>query len=169
MEAVAAVVLGAVVFLHAWQLFGLAESKTTGLVGAAGALALAALAIWKPAPMLSKAAVEAMAASTLIWAIYAALVAAVGLWDFGPRGLGLYSVYAAVMMIGQIIYCVVGRLFLAGLICGIVQFVVFGMLFFYLAIPFNILKKATAWVLVVAGPIHWVLAALMLMKVPGLV
>lgn len=169
MEAIAGLVLGVVVFMHAWQLFGLAESKTTGIVGAAGALALAALAIWKPLPMLSKVAAEALAASMLIWAIYAALVAAVGLWDFGSRGLGFYSVYAAVVMIGQIIYCVAGRFILAGLICGIVQAVAFGMLFFYLAIPFNILKKATAWVLVMVGPIHGILAALMLMKAPGLV
>ncbi|MBC7234489.1 MAG: hypothetical protein H5T69_01515, partial [Chloroflexi bacterium] len=120
MEAVAALVLGVVVFMQAWQLFGLSESKTTGIVGAAGAIALTALVGWKPLPLLTKVAPGALAASMLIWAIYAALVAAVGLWGFDPKGLGLYSIYAAVVMIGQIIYCIISRFTLVGIVCGVV-------------------------------------------------
>jgi len=167
-EAVAAVVLGVVVFMHAWQLFGLSAPKATGIVGATGAIALTALAVLKPAPPLSRVAPEALSSSILIWAIYAALVAAVGLWNVDSRGLGLYSAYAAVVMIGQIIYCTVTTFTLVGLVCGLIQAVAFAMLFFYLAIPFGVLKRATTWVLVVVGPIHGILAAMMLMKVPGL-
>ena len=168
MEAVAGIALGVVVFMQAWQLFGLSEPKTTGIVGLVGAILLAALVAFKPLPMLTKATVEALAVSMVIWAVYAALVAGVGLWNLDPRGLGLYSAYAAVTMIGQIIYCVATTFSLVGLICGIVQAVAFAMLFFYFAIPFNVLKKATAWVLVVVGAIHGILAALIVMKVPGL-
>ena len=164
MEAVAALVLGVVVFMHAWQLFGFSESKTTGMVGAVGAIALAALVAWSPLSMLTKTTRTAISSSMLIWAIYAALVAAVGLWNFGSRGLGLYSAYAAIVMIGQVIYCSVTAFTLAGIICGIIQAIAFAMLFFYLAIPFNVLKKATAWVLVFVGPIHGILAAMMLME-----
>jgi len=165
MEVVAALALGVIVFMQAWQLFGLSESKTTGIVGAAGAITLVALVALQPLPMLTGVPAAALSASTLIWAVYAALVAAVGLWGFDPRGLGLYSAYAAVVMIGQIVYCIATTFTLVGIICGIVQLVAFAMLFFYLAIPFNGLKKATAWVLVVVGPIHGVLAAMMLMGV----
>lgn len=168
MEAVAAVVLGVVVFMHAWQLFGFLEPKTTGMVGAVGAIALVALVGWKPLRTLTEISGAALSASVLIWAIYAALVAAVGLWNFGSRGLGLYSAYAAVMMIGQIIYCGATAFTLAGIICGLIQAVAFAMLFLYLAIPLKVLKKATAWVLVFVGPIHGILAAMMLMEVPGL-
>ena len=165
MEAVAALALGVVVFMQAWQLFGLSEPKTTGIVGAAGAITLVALVAFKPLPILTGVSAAALSASALIWAVYAALVAAVGLWGFDARGLGLYSAYAAVVMIGQIVYCIVAKFTLAGIICGVVQLVAFALLFFYLAIPFNVLKKATAWVLVVVGPIHGILAALMLMEV----
>jgi hypothetical protein len=165
MEAVASLALGVVVFMQAWQFFGLSESKTTGIVGAAGAIALVALVAFKPLPMLTGVSAAAFSASALIWAVYAALVAAVGLWGFAPRGLGLYSAYAAVVMIGQIIYCIAAQFTLVGLLCGIVQLVAFTILFFYLAIPFHVLKKATAWVLVVAGPIHGILGALVLMGV----
>ncbi len=169
MEAVAALILGLVVFMHAWQLFGLSESKTTGIVGAAGTLILALLIGWKPPlPMLTKVAAEALATSMVVWAIYAALVAGVGLWNFDPRGLGFYSAYAAVTMIVQIIYCIVAQFTLTGLICGIVQTIAFALLFFYLALRFDALNKVTAWVLVVVGPIHGILAVLLLLKVPGL-
>jgi hypothetical protein len=169
MEAIAALALGAVVFMHAWQLFGLSAPKTTGIVGATGAIALTLLAGWAPVPTSSKVALHALLSTIVIWAIYAALVAAVGLWNVDPRGLGLYSAYGAVVMIGQVIYCFTTAFTLAGLICGIVQAVAFAMLFFYLAIPLNGLKKATAWVLVLVGPIHGILAALMLMGIPGIV
>jgi hypothetical protein len=106
--------------------------------------------------------------SMLTWAVYATLVAAVGLWDFDPRGLGLYSAWAAVAMLGQIVFSVVTKFSLTGVICGSIQFVAFAMLFFFLAIPFKGLKRATAWVLVVVGPIHGILAALLLAAIPGL-
>jgi hypothetical protein len=165
MEVVAALALGVVVFMQAWQLFGLSESKTTGIVGAVGAITLVALVAFKPLPLLTGVSAAAFSGSALIWAVYAALVAAVGLWGFDPRGLGLYSAYAAVVTIGQIVYCIAAQFTLVGIICGIVQLVAFALLFCYLAIPFNALRKATAWVLVVVGPIHGILAAMMLMGV----
>lgn len=163
MSVVVGLILGMVVFMHAWQLFGLSTPKTTGLVGAAGAILLALLLALRPLPLLSSASLTALSASVAVWAIYAALVAGVGLWGLDPRGLGFYSAYGAVVMIGQMIYCITPTFSLAGLICGVVQFIAFGMLFFYLAIPFDILRKATAWVLVIVGPIHGILAALVLM------
>jgi hypothetical protein len=114
--------------------------------------------------MLTGGDPAAFAVSALVWAIYATLVAAVGLWGFDPRGLGIYSAWGAVVMIGQIIYGVVDSS-LAGLICGIVQVIAFAMLFVHLAIPVSALKKATAWILAVVGMIHGVLAALLVFGV----
>lgn len=162
MEAVASIVIGAVLFMHAWQLFGLSHPKTTGLVGAVGAIALASLVVWKPLALLTKVTPEAVSTSVLVWAIYAALVAAVGLWDFDPRGLGLYSIFAAVAMIGQIIYCAATTYILSGLIGGIILAIAFGILFFHLAIPIVRLRLATAWVLIVVGVVGGVLGALTL-------
>lgn len=169
MEAVTALALGIVVFMQGLQILGLSAPKTTGIVGAAGAIVLIALIALKPFPMLmAGASAAAFSTSMLIWAVYATLVAAVGLWDFDPRGLGLYSAMAAIAMLGQVVFSIVTKFSLTGIICGTIQFIAFAMLFFYLAIPFKALKKATAWVLVVVGPIHGILAVLLLAGIPGL-
>ena len=83
MEAVLGYVAGVVVFMHGLQLFGLSESKTTGIVAALGAIAFVALMALSPLPMLTKGDTAALASTLLLWATYAALVAGVGLWGFG--------------------------------------------------------------------------------------
>lgn len=158
-------------FMQAWQYFGLSQPKTTGIVGAAGALALASLVAWKPLELVAKEGkydVEGLAATTLLWAIYAALVAAVGLWDFDPRGLGLYAIFPAVLAAGGAIASAVTgpALWVA---CPAITAVAFGMVFFYLGVPFKGLRLATAWVLVVAGVAHALLHFMVLGEVPGLV
>ncbi len=168
MEAVVALLLGIVLFMHAWQLFGLSSPKTTGIVGAAGAVALSALVIQSPIAMMTKVEPAAFANSVVVWAIYAVLVAAVGLWGFEARGLGLYSIFAAAIMIGQVIYCSATVYSLVGIICGIIQAVAFAMLFFHLAIPIQRLRLPTAWVLVVVGVAHGLLGGGLILKISGL-
>jgi hypothetical protein len=162
-EALAGIMLGAVVFMQAWQLFGLSAPRTTGTVGALGAVALVVLAAWQPVPTLTASTNEAVATSFLVWATYAALVAAVGLWEVEDRGLGLYGVFGLVIMIGQIIYGLAIRPSAAATICGLVQGAAFLMLFLYLGLAMAGLRRVTAWVLLVAGVVHVVLAALLLM------
>jgi len=169
MEALAAVILGAVLFMHAWQLFGLSHPKTTGIVAAAGAIILASLVAWQPVATMTKVEPGALSTSIAVWAIYAALVAGAGLWGLDARGLGLYSIFAAVVMIGQIMYCATVVYVLAGLICGVVQAVAFAILFCYFAIPMARLRLGTAWVLIVVSVVHALLAAVLFLKVPGLV
>lgn len=161
MEAVLGFVAGVVVFMHGLQLFGLSESKTTGIVAALGAIALVALMALSPLPMLTKAEAAGFAPTVLLWATYAALVAGVGLWGFGARGLGLYSAWGFVGMIVQVIYCAAIAFSLTGLVCGVVQAVAFAMLYLHLGLRRDALKRATAWVLVVVGPIHGILSILL--------
>jgi hypothetical protein len=163
MEAVAAVILGVVLFMQAWQLFGLSHPKTTGLVGAAGAIVLVSLLAWQPLPLLSGVKAQALSVSIGTWAIYAALVAAVGLWNFEPRGFGLYSIWAVILAIGQIIYCSATMYSLTGMICGIINVVAFAMVFCYYGLVLSKLRVGTAWVLVIVGVIHGILAASLLM------
>lgn len=163
MEALAAVILGVVLFMHAWQLFGLSHPKTTGIVGAVGAITLASLVIWQPIARITEVGPGALSISIAIWAIYAALVAAVGLWGFDTRGLGLYSIFAAVLMVAQVVYCTATVYTLTGLICGIIQAVAFVVLFCHLAIPMAGLRRGTAWVLIVVGVVHALLGGMMIM------
>lgn len=164
MEIVAALLLSVVLFMHAWQLFERSDPKTTGIVAALGAIALTAIVALKPLEMHDNYA--GFAAMIMVWAIYAALVAGVGLWGFDPRGLGLFCAYGVVAEIGQVVSSIYA-FELVGLICGLVQAVAFVMLFLHYGIPLINLKKATAWVLVIVGPIHGLLAFLMAMGVFG--
>lgn len=167
METVAALALGIVVFMQGLQILDLSAAKTSGIIGAAGAIVLIALMALKPLPLLlAGGSLSAFSTSMLVWALYATLVAAVGLWGFDARGLGYFSAYGAIAMLLQVLYCIVTKTSPIGIICGITQFIAFAMLFFYLALPMKGLKKATAWVLAAAGVIHGVLGALILWQVP---
>ena len=179
MEVVIAIILSAVLYMQGLQYLGnsqpktqgagaLAGPKTVGLVAGVGALALASLAIFRPLNVLTKSEPEAIATATFVLAIYAALVAAVGLWDFDPRGLGWYSGFAALSMLGQIYSTSVVAYTLAGIIEGIVLFVAFGVVFLYLALRMESLRALTAWVLLIGAAVLWVLVGLVLGKTSGL-
>ena len=169
METVASLLVAVVMFLHAWQFFGLSEPKTTGIVGAVGAVGLGGLVIFKPLLPLSKVDLSALSSSVVVWAIYAALVAAVGLWNFDTRGFGLYSILAALWMLGQVYYTAAVKYTLGGLLEGVFLMVAFGMLFFYWAVPFKVLRRATAWVLVVVSVLVFLLNGALVGGVKGLV
>ncbi len=169
MEALASLLVAAVMFLQAWQFFGLSESKTTGMVGAVGAIGLGSLVVFKPLLPLTEVDWPALSSSIVVWAIYAALVAAVGLWNFDTRGFGFYSILAAVWMLGQVYYTAAVKYTLGGLIEGLLLMVAFGMLFFYWAVPFRGLRLPTAWVLVVVSVLVALLAGAKISGAPGLI
>jgi hypothetical protein len=93
MEAVVAIVVGVVVFVQAWRLFGPAVNRATQIVGMAGAILLAGLIVLKPLPLLTASSLSAVATSTAIYAVYAALTAGVDTEGPEARGLGLFAVW----------------------------------------------------------------------------
>lgn len=169
MEVVIGFTLGAVFFMQGCEYFGLSQPKTTGVVGVIGAIVLASLAIWKPLAALANVPMEALAATSVLLAIYAALVAAVGLWDSDSRGLGLYSAFAGVIALVGAIYMLVTGTVLLPVLCQAITAVAFGMVFFYVGLPSKGLRVATAWVLVIAGAADVVLHFFAIMRAPGLV
>ncbi len=168
MEVVMGYVLGAILFLQGCQYLSLSHPRSTGIVGAAGAILLSSLVAFKPLAPLAKIPTEALVATAALWAIYAGLVAAVGLWDFDTRGFGLFGVFAAVISLVAVIYGATAGYTLLPILCSAIATVAFAMVFIYAGTPIKGLQAATGWVLGVAGVAMIVLHGLAVMKVPGL-
>ena len=142
MFALGAILLGAVMVAYGWHLAGFAESKTTGMIAGTAAIGLVGEAIW------GSTEVE-LSTLFLLWGIYAALAAAMGLWEFETRAVGFYALFLA---IASLLYLI---LFLGSSVSGLlVSFIVavcFALLFFQLTPPFPVLQRITAYFFLVGG------------------
>ena len=169
MELIFNVLLGSTLFMYAWQMFGVSERKTTGIVGAVGALGIVSIATFKPVAMLTKVEAAPMAVLMFVGATYCALVAATGLWDFDTRGLGFWSILGVVTGLGQLAYSVSVAYHLSGIIEGIGLSVAFAVLFFHLGLRNQGLRLVTAWVFLVVSILFVLLTVGIIFKVPGLI
>ncbi|MCL5026108.1 MAG: hypothetical protein M1531_06400 [Chloroflexi bacterium] len=168
MEAVFAALLGSVLFMHAWQMFGLSDRKTSGIVGLVGALGLASLALFKPVPMLTKVEAGPFTILLLTWATYSTLIAATGLWDFDLRGFGFWSILGAVTGLAELGYSAAVVYNLKGIIEGILLAIAFAVLFFYLGMLRQGMRLLAAWVFLIVSIVFLLIAILVVFKVPGL-
>ncbi len=158
MEAAALVVLGAIMFAHAWQLLRFTDMKLVGMIAGVGAVFLALLVFWSP---LERAATMADPSATAVFvllaALYAASLAAVGLWGFDPRTLGFYSLFPAVGSVLLLLHFVSvpedGEISRSALltISSTIQVVLFSLLFFHLAPPFRRMQTLTGWFFLVGS------------------
>ena len=92
------------------------------------------------------------------WALYAAGVGAHGLWDFDERAIGFYSAFLAAVSLVAFIYFA-GQmesrygedvmLALSGATLALT--VLAGMMFFYLAFGFNVLRLVAGWFFLIGG------------------
>jgi hypothetical protein len=94
----------------------------------------------------------------ILWAGYGIGVGAHGLWDFDERALGFYCAFLAIVSLVAMLYYVVSLegvygdgvwLGLSG--ATLVLTTMAGILFFYLAIPFAVLRLVSAWFLLVGS------------------
>ena len=178
MEGAAFILIGAALFSHSWYLMGVyPEGRTMGMyVGGFGLAVLIALVF---APMLltgmddagkeitsrsgrvlADPVTEVMILKTLIvlWSAYAIGVAANGLWEFDDRAIGFYGGFLSVATLVGFIYYVsqlqspYGEAIWLGMAgATLILSVLAGLVFFYLAIPFNALRLVTAWVMVIGS------------------
>ena len=166
MEAVFFVLIGAALFSSSWNLLGLySDGRTMGLF--TGALGLGSLIALSFAPMVfvggdadANVLAEISIAKMLIvaWAAYAVGVGAQGLWDFDDRAIGFYSaILTAITAVAFFYYAAnLGRAYgedaaLAVSAALLVLSVLAGMVFFYLAVPFNALRLVAGWFLLVGS------------------
>lgn len=164
MEGLFLVLIAGALFAHAWYLLGLYnDGRTTGIIIAAlGAGALIAFTLDPTLLGDSESSTARVAQLTvmktliLAWVVYTAVVAAHGLWDFDDRAIGFYGVpltavsvlalaYFGTQMTGDYDWPV--WLSFAA-VSALLSFIA-ALLFFYMAIPFRVLKSFCAWSMLV--------------------
>jgi hypothetical protein len=182
MEGLFFILVGAALFTQSWQLLGLySEGRTMGVfVGGLGLLMLGTFMLGSAVePMLLtstgktaggvvkevgaadvNASVAVLTSLVVVWAVYAVGVGAQGLWDLEERSIGFYSAFLAVVSLAGFAYFA-GELesrygedvMLATSGATIVLSVLAGMMFFYLAFGFNVLRLVSGWFLLIGGSI----------------
>jgi hypothetical protein len=166
MEAIFFVLIGAALFSSSWYLLGLySDGRTVGLL--TGALGLGSLIALSFAPMVfvggdadANVLAEISITKMLIvaWAAYAVGIGAQSLWDLEDRAIGFYSaILTAITAVAFFYFAAnLGRAYgeaaaLAVSAATLILSVLAGMMFFYFAIPFNILRLVAGWFLLVGS------------------
>ena len=166
MEGVALVLIGAALFSQSWYLLGLyADGRTMGIY--TGGLGLAALITITMVPQVllgndpdanQLAETTVMKMLIIVWAAYAVGVGAHGMWEFDERAIGFFSAVATATSAVAFFYfattlgdaygdAVTISLSAATLILSIIG----GLVFFNLAVPFNVLRLVAGWFLLLGS------------------
>ena len=169
MEGLILVLIGVLLFTHAWYVLGLyIDGRTMGLIVALLAVGIAASVSGNLAPIMVPAkvglaanpALMAIQVYAILWAVYGGAVAAHGLWNFEERAIGFHSAFLFAASIIYLIAFPVGAftkdqastesvlvLSVSALVLGLLS----AMVFFNLAIPFRGLRPVTGWFLLVGS------------------
>ena len=157
MEVIFLLILPAALWAQSWHWLGLYSSpRTLGIIAATVSITLIGLVVFGSAtagPIISDGA--ALSAFVLVWAIYAAMVAAVALWGFDDRTLGFYALF---LWIISLFY--VGYYFLGGNLLGdggaavvsavmglaaLLLSIMAALVFFFLGAPFPRMRQTAGW------------------------
>ena len=116
MEGIALILIGTAIFSHSWYLLGLySDGRTIGTVMAAvGAGLIISLFVFDPQILgeqsshtaRSMAEIPVLKTVVFAWAIYAAVVAAQGVWDLEDRAIGFYAVPLTVVSLIALLFFV---------------------------------------------------------------
>ena len=175
MEGIFLVLVGGALFAQAWYVLGMySEGRTMGiLVGGLGVLALGTVVFafeptlltgvkdgkdigLAPGALLEQTTVMKMA--IVAWSLYAIGVGAHGLWDFDDRAIGFYGGFLAAVTAVVFIYFAIELervyadavwLSLSG--AALVLTLIAGVIFFYQALQFMVLRLLTGWSLLLGG------------------
>ncbi len=164
MEGIFFILIAAALFAHAWYLLGLYnDGRTTGIIiaalgaGALITLTLDPMLLGDDGPNTARLAQLTVIKSLIIaWTVYAAAVAAHGLWDFDERAIGFFAApltvvsvlataYFATQMTDHYDWTVWLSFTLVSVLLSFIAIV----LFFYLAFPFRVLRALSAWAMLV--------------------
>ncbi len=172
MEPLFLLLVSALLSTQAWIQRGLNnDRRTSGVITAVLAAALFATATLDglSSPVLIRPdtalVVAAFRAYILLWAAYAAVLAANGLWGYGLRALGLHaafigvaSIFIAVLPLGFPKSEVSGDAHLVLTIASLTLAAVSAAIFLYLGVPMRHLRSVTGWFLLAGASITGVLA-----------
>lgn len=177
MEGMALILIGGALFTQSWNFLGLyPDGRTVGVF--VGVLGLAALITIMLEPMLligdnlelmnrlngepnkanPLAELSVMKMLIVIWAVYAIGVGAQGIWDYDERAIGLYSgflaagsVVALIFFATQLFPAYGNAVTIALSAATLTLSALAGMVFFYLTMPFGVLRLVSGWFLLVGS------------------
>ena len=177
MEGLAFILIGGALFSQSWYMLGLfTDGRTVGaFVGAMGLAALITLVldpmvlIGADGELMEKlggdvkdanplAELTVMKMLIIIWAGYAVGVAAQAIWDYDERAIGLYSAFltagsaAALFYFATQLFDAYGDAVSISLSAAtLVLSLMAGIVFFYLSVPFTVLRLVAGWFLLVGS------------------
>ena len=180
MEVIFLLVLPAALWAQSWYFLGLySNPRTLGIIAATVAITLVGLVVFAGGgygPLVSgpAAANAALSAFILVWAIYAALVAAVALWGFDERTLGFYALFLWIISLLYVGYYFLGGELLGGAqeaatlssimgIASLLLTIIAAVVFFHLGPPLARMRQATGWFELVLSVIVAVLGGLVVL------
>ena len=177
MEGLALILIGGALFAQSWNFLGLyTDGRAVGaFVAALGLAALITLVLdpmvligenlelmeklkGNPAKANPLAELTVMKMLIIMWAAYAVGIGAQGIWDLEERAIGLYSAFVTAGSAVAFFYFATqlvdayGDAVTIGLSAAtLVLSVLAGMVFFYLTVPFAVLRLVAGWFLLVGS------------------
>jgi hypothetical protein len=160
------VLIGGALFAQSFYVLGLyAEGRMLGVItGGLGLLMLIALTLTPQLLIGGATDAEPLAETSvmkwviMVWAVYAVAVGAHGVWELEERPIGFYSGFLVAATMVPFIYFVVelqpsygDAVWLAMSGATVILTALAGLVFFYLAIPFNVLRLVAGWALMLGG------------------
>ncbi len=172
MEGIFFLLIGAAIFSQAWYVLGLySEGRTTGvLIAVLGLLALGTFMFSTtitPTLISGEGSTELLTAFTaliVLWAIYAVAVGTHGIWDLDTRAIGFYSAFLSVASLAVFLIFAISMadggvfehsldIWLSMSIVPFLLSIISGLVFFYMAFEYQVLRLVTGWFLLFGGAV----------------
>ncbi len=172
MEGIFFLLIGAALFSQAWYVLGLlSEGRTTGvLIGVLGLLALGTFMFSTtitPTLISGEGSTELLTAFTaliVLWAIYAVAVGTHGIWDLDTRAIGFYSAFLSVASFVAFLVFAISMadggtfehsldVWLSMSIVPLLLSIISGLVFFYMALEFQVLRLVSGWFMLFGGAV----------------
>ena len=150
MSALGFILIAVIVFMLGWQLIGVTDAKTTGIIAGAAALLMGASVVFQGATVFGSNSTAPIGALLLLWAIYGALIAAMGAFNVGGRALGLYALLLSLAMLAFAAWFFANGL-TAGVLVTLVVAVPFFLQFIEEIVPVKAMRGLVGFTMLIAG------------------
>jgi hypothetical protein len=154
MAALGFLLIAVIVFMFGWNQIGATDGRTTSVIAGSAAVLMAAAVVFQGATVFGTSALAPVGALLLLWAIYGALVAGIGISNTGGRALGLYALFLALAMIAFAVWFFTQGI-IAGVFVTLAVAVPFFLQFFEYIAPYRALSVFTGYLLLIAGIISF--------------
>jgi hypothetical protein len=155
MAALGFILIAVIIFMFGWNQIGATDGKTTGVIAGAASLLMAAAVVFQGATVFGTADLAPVGALLLLWAIYGAIVAGLGIAGIGGRALGLYDLFLSVAMVAFAAWFLSAGIF-TGVVVTIAVAIPFFLQFIEYVVPVRGLQGLTGFLLLAAAVISFV-------------